>query len=365
MAKEDSLDMDALSAHLDRGWDLLARGELLAARVSADRILEIDPESPDGHTLLGAICAAEGEPEEALDAFRRALDADPEHIDAMLYAAELAIHPLGQIDYAMRLCDEAEELLGDSQDLVEVLVLRAEAHLARGELDKAAAALERLPSPPYAEPAHYLRAGRILIDVDQPGRAVTLLEQASQHPSCEIDALYFLGVAREMAGDPQGALCSFLEVYERDRQLPEPVWSQPADAFAGLVKGVLESFPEPVGKALRAAALRIQSYPPIELVAEGFDPRSPVFFAGTWVAPKTKASAAKGAKRRRAKDGGREHVLTGVFVYKRNVERFAGSAEAVAEELSRALAQEAAFFFGIDPDDLERLLDASVERCRA
>lgn len=52
-APEDrSLDMDAITAHLDRGWDLLRRGDTMGSRLSAQHILELDEDSPEGHTLL-------------------------------------------------------------------------------------------------------------------------------------------------------------------------------------------------------------------------------------------------------------------------------------------------------------------------
>jgi Tfp pilus assembly protein PilF len=92
---EQSMDMDAITAHLDRGWDLLGRNDYAGARLSASRIVELEPERPEGYTLLGAITAAEGDPEGAMDLFRRALDSDPDYLDAIFYAAELAIHPMG------------------------------------------------------------------------------------------------------------------------------------------------------------------------------------------------------------------------------------------------------------------------------
>ena len=46
--------MDQFSAHLDRGWDLVQRGDTRGAEASARRALEIDPQSPEAFNLLRA-----------------------------------------------------------------------------------------------------------------------------------------------------------------------------------------------------------------------------------------------------------------------------------------------------------------------
>ena len=53
--------MDQFSAHLDRGWDLVQRGDTRGAEASARRALEIDPQSPEAFNLLGYVAALEGD----------------------------------------------------------------------------------------------------------------------------------------------------------------------------------------------------------------------------------------------------------------------------------------------------------------
>jgi tetratricopeptide (TPR) repeat protein len=359
MVEEGSVEMDATTAHLDRGWDLVGRGELTLARVSAQHALANDPDSAEGHTLLGAIAAAEGDAEEAVELFRQALDADPEHVDALLYAAELAIHQLGRVEYALQLCDDAEELLAGSREAVEVAILRAEAYLVAGKIERAAAELDRLPEPPYPDATQHLRVGRALLDVERPKQAAEHLQRAVDHPSCGLDALYFLGVAEELLGDYRGALRRFLAVYESDRALSPPAWSISAEAFSELVRELIARFPEPIVGKLRAAELQVRQYPPMELVAEGFDPRAAAFFAGPWSEPDGDTPGRRGAKHRIRKVAAREQTLSAIFLYKANVERFAGSAEGVVDELLHALISEVAFFFGLEPDDLQELVSAA------
>jgi Flp pilus assembly protein TadD len=77
-------DMDQFSAHLDRGWDLVQRGDPRGAEVSARRALEIDNQSPEAYNLLGYVAALKGEFEEAIDHYRQAIALDDTYLEAML-----------------------------------------------------------------------------------------------------------------------------------------------------------------------------------------------------------------------------------------------------------------------------------------
>jgi tetratricopeptide (TPR) repeat protein len=338
MTDEHSPEMNALTAHLDRGWDLLHLGDLAAARVSAEEILKLEPESPEGHTLLGAIAAAEGDPDEALDQFRQAMDADPEYLEAILYATELATHSLGDLDYALRLCDQAEELVDDGEGRQEVQLLRSEAHLAAGHLEDAEKALERVPGETWQVPAHCLRAGRIFVELGQGGRAVKLLESALDDAEMAADGHYYLGLALEMDGRPAEALEHLLETWEVDRDLPEAEWAYAQEEFEHVVQDVVHRLPATLAKQIEAVPVLVLDHPAAELIAEGFDPRGLVYFSGV-PAPEPAA----GGRRRRGDQGGPQ--LTCVFVYKRMVERASSAASDVPDELLAALEHEAEFFF--------------------
>ena len=76
--------MDQFSAHLDRGWDLVQRGDTRGAEASARRAIELDPSSPEAHNLLGFVAALEGDGEEAIEAYRQAIALDDTYLEAML-----------------------------------------------------------------------------------------------------------------------------------------------------------------------------------------------------------------------------------------------------------------------------------------
>ena len=88
--------VDQLTATLDRGWDLAQRGDAPGAVACAQRALELDPQSPEVHNLLGFSAALAGDPEDALSHYRQAIALDDTDLEAMLNAAEVLMHPLGE-----------------------------------------------------------------------------------------------------------------------------------------------------------------------------------------------------------------------------------------------------------------------------
>ena len=104
--------MDQFTAHLDRGWDLVNRGDLAGALISAQKSLEINAESPEAHNLIGYIHQAEGRSDDALDHYKQAIAIDDTYVEAMLNAAEVLIHGLQDVDGGLAMLDEALGTLG-------------------------------------------------------------------------------------------------------------------------------------------------------------------------------------------------------------------------------------------------------------
>src|SRR5689334_7677530 len=137
--------MDQLSAHLERGWDLAQRGDTQGAASSARRALELNPNSPEVHNLLGFVAALDGDCDEAIEAYQQAICLDDSYVEAMLNAAELLVHPMGQYDDAIDMCDQVLDLSDYQDEVTDALLLKFEALLAKGDKDEARAALGRLP----------------------------------------------------------------------------------------------------------------------------------------------------------------------------------------------------------------------------
>ena len=133
--------MDQFSAHLDRGWELVQRGDARGAEASARRALELDPQSPEAYNLLGYVAALQGEADEAVESYRQAIALDDTYLEAMLNAAEVYIHPLADFDEAVAMCDQALELAESDEELLDALLLKFDALLSKGDDDEAGAVL--------------------------------------------------------------------------------------------------------------------------------------------------------------------------------------------------------------------------------
>src|SRR5258706_12980249 len=113
--------MDQFSAHLDRGWDLVQRGDSQGAELSARRALEIESQSPEAYNLLVYVAALQGEFEEAIEQYRQAIALDDTYFEAMLNAAEVYVHPLADYDAAIDMCDTALDLAETDDEVVDTL----------------------------------------------------------------------------------------------------------------------------------------------------------------------------------------------------------------------------------------------------
>lgn len=333
--------MDELSAHLDRGWDLLQKGDLSTATVAARHVLELDEESPEAHTLLGAIAAAGGEHETAIEHYDRAMELDPEFVDPLLYSAESHLWPLGEFDEAIRLCDAALDLAEEEDEFLDALLLKAEAELAKGDGAAARKTLAELPPTSLPDPHFHVRAGRALLDAGDLDAAEKHLQAALKEAPDLVDAQHGLGLIHEERGDARKMVKAFLKVREADLKEPAPPWGVTRERFEELAEAALEELPERIRKLLENVPILAADYPSIELVAEGSDPRMMGFFSG--VPYPEKASL------------GELPHLDCVFLYQSNIERFCRSAAEVEEEIRKTLLHETGHFFGLSEEELEAM----------
>jgi tetratricopeptide (TPR) repeat protein len=338
----DSEAMGAISAHLDRGWDLVQKGDLQAAEVSARHVLELDGESPEAYTLLGAIEAARGDHEGALEHYDKAMDLDPEYVDPLLYAAEVRLWPLEEFDEAIRLCDEALDVAEEEDEYVDALLLKAEAQLAKGDEEGARTSLRELPPVDYPDPNYHLRAGRTWLDLGDLDAAERELRKALERKPELTDALHALGIVHEERGDTKKMVKVFLDVRKADLKEPAPPWGVSKERFEELAEEALAELPERIRKLLENVPILAADYPALELVAEGNDPRMMGFFSGI---PYPEKSSIQGPP---------PH-LDCVFLYQRNIERFCHNAPEVEEEIRKTLLHETGHFFGLSEEDLEEM----------
>jgi Flp pilus assembly protein TadD len=338
--------MDQFSAHLDRGWDLVQRGDTRGAEASARRALELDPSSPEAHNLLGYVAALEGDGEEAIENYRQAIALDETYLEAMLNAAEVYIHPLGDFDQAIDMCDQALDLAEVEEEVIDALLLKFDALLAKGDMEEAAQVVAKIPPGPYENPNHAFLVGRALYEIGQVERATPLIEEAAQKEPMHPEAQYYLGLVRDEHGDMRGATQAFLLARELDVAMGLPPWAPDREAFVALAQQAIETLNPVLRRYIDGADVYISDAPGVELVAEGVDPRALVILDGLVVEDDF------------GLDLGLHHMhdeppCTRIFIYAINVVRLAGSAETIEQEITAALEREITATF-LEAEQAER-----------
>lgn len=344
---EEKRDLDEVTAHLDRGWDLVQKGDLAGAEVAARRVLEVDAESPEGYTLLGAIASTRGDADEAIDLYDKATTLDPEYVDPLLYLAELYLYPPPgrepNIDEARTLCKQALEIADEEDEYLDALLLTAEAEVQAGDLEEAASTLSELPpaDTDLPEPQYHLRAGRLLTDVGDLERAEQQLARALARDPGLTDAKHALGLCAEERGEKAKQVSYYLEVRQADLAEPPPAWGVDGPGFEALIEHAMGELPERIRTLLANVPVIADDYPSLELVEGGADPRMLGLFAGLPLPDKGAVGAPPS--------------LDTVHLYQRNIERYARSKEELEVEIRRTLFHEAGHFFGLSEEDLDAM----------
>ena len=299
----------------------MQRGDSVGAEISARRALEIDNQSPEAYNLLGYVAALQGEFEDAAEHYRTAISLDDTYFEAMLNAAEIFIHPLGDIPEALDLCDQALDLAENDGERVDALLLKFDAMLASGDAAEAKRICLSFPPGPYENPMHSFLLARAYYEAGDIERAQPLIEAAVKSGPGNPEAWYYLGLIRDDRGHTTLATQAFLSSRLLDLEIPPPPWTLTRETFEDTVRKGVAALPPELSQFLRAEEVFVAEVPGVEVVADGVDPRALLLLDGLISKPGQKPSAR-------------------VIVYQRNVERLAGSVDAVAGEIAAALERE-------------------------
>jgi len=325
--------MDRLSAHLDRGWELVTQGDLNGAMASAEQTLELDGDSPDAHNLIGYIHAANGNLDMALEHYHQAIDLDEHYLEAMLNAAELLIHPLGSLAEAIRVLDQALESCETADDIADASVLKVDALLQQGDSAAAAELLMGLPEGPFENQQLEFLIGRAHFELEQTDEAAPLIERAASRSDASPDVLYYLGLLRDRQGRTDEAPLAFLKTRHLDGLLPRPPWAPSHARFEKIVQAALRDLPAELAQRLEGNLIMVTDLPGLEVVAEGVDPRTPLLLDEM-------ATTAGGEEQRR------------LFVYQRNIERLIRDPLGLQEDVLAILHRELEAHFNRPKDEL-------------
>jgi tetratricopeptide (TPR) repeat protein len=312
--------MDQLSAHLDRGWDLIHRGDYVGAQRSAEKSLELDAESPEAHNLLGYACAAQGEQEAALDHYRQAIALDESFVEAMLNAAEVLIHPLHDFDAAIELVDAALEWAEGADEVADALLLKFDASMHQGNRDGAKKVLRLLPETGFDSARLDFLVGRAYFEVGELEPAKAHLTRALERESEASDIHYYMGLVLDAQAHHENATVEFLRCRELDGGSARPHWGLSQAQFERKLRRAIERLEDAHRDVLDGALIVVSDLPGAEVVADGVDPRAAVLLDALGEAPQLKAGRA--------------------FVYQRNVERMSEGPSKLEEDLLRFLQSE-------------------------
>jgi tetratricopeptide (TPR) repeat protein len=318
--------MDQFSAHLDRGWDLIKKGDLLGAQISAEQSLEIDPQSAEAHNLLGYIHAMQGNADDALEHYKQAIALDETFIEAMLNAAEVLIHPLHDYQAAIQMADEALEMSLDNDETADALLVKFDAYISQGDRESSARIAASLPDGPYESARLDFLVGRARFEIGEIERAAPLIMSAVEREPENPDCHYYLGMVHDAKGERTAAAREFLRARDFDLRLGPPSWSISPENFEQRVTEAIEGLPAPLSAALKESLVVISDVPGVEVVADGMDPRAEVLLD----------------------ESNRENDTPSVrcvFFYQRNLERAAGNILNLEDEIKRCLEQEFAAAF--------------------
>ena len=326
--------MDQFTAHLDRGWDLVSRGDYAGALISAQKSLELDAESPEAHNLLGFIHQAEGRAEDALDHYRQAIAIDETYVEAMLNAAEVLIHSMRDIDNGLAMVEEALDFAEGDDEVADALLLRFDALMQQGDREGALKVAEKLPEGPFENPQLDFMIGRAKFETGDLDGAEKHLETAVKREGPSGDAFYYQGLVREARGDLRGATLAFLQAREADLNAPRPSWSLSSTNFERRVQNAVRKLPPALAETIDGALVVVSDIPGPEVVAEGVDPH-----IGVLVDDVLDAAGEVVAADAQPERAGR------VFVYQRNIERWVESAVEIEDEILRTLEHELSLTF--------------------
>ncbi len=314
--------MDQLTAHLDRGWDLAQHGDAPGAEASARQALEIDPNAPEVHNLLGYISALNGDAEEAVEHYKNALGLDEGYFDAMLNAAEVLVHPLQQFDDAVDMCDDAISWAENDEEIADAVLIKIDALLGKGDDAAARKALSGIPSGPFEGERYDFLIGRAWFELGDPERAVPHLDRVLSRDAKNAEAWYYRGLVHEAQGEPLEATSALLKVRILDDEAPPFPWGVNTSAFEQLATAAVAKLDPALRRFVEQAEVFVTPLPGLEVVADGIDPRAPLLIDGLATPERPGPPCAR------------------LFFYQRNFERSIGGAPDLPDELLGVLEAE-------------------------
>jgi len=349
----------AASDPVDRGWERLEAGDLPGARSALKKAQrERTKDDPEVLCLAGAIAAADGEVDEALELLARAAKADPDYAHPLLQAGELELYSRGDPEAALELAGRALAAAEGDEERADALLLKAEAELEVGcghdhdggdhdhrdhDHDAAArATMEEIAVLELRDPIVLTRAGQMYLALDDTRKAEQCFLRAVDEDPGQADAHHGLGLIYEDRGDREAMVRAWHDTLRLDRAAPPPPWHMSPSEFEEVAEQAMAELPDEVITRLENVPVLIDDLPSEDLVAEGYDPRLLGLFSGVPLPEKSHVSDQR-------------PVIDAVHLYQKNLERQSADREELSDQIRITVLHETAHFFGLEDDDLDEL----------
>jgi predicted Zn-dependent protease with MMP-like domain/Tfp pilus assembly protein PilF len=330
---------------IERGWELLEGGDLTGAEAALRKAERSDASSAEVLCLAGAVAAARGEVDEALELLGRAAEADPDYAHPLLQAAELELYSRGDPDRAISLAERAIDLAEGDEERADALILRAEAELELEDpdagADAAAASMIQVEDLEVTDPVLLTRAGKIYLSLEDDEAAERVFLAAIEEDPSQADAHHGLGILYEQRGDRAAMIKAWLDTRRLDELAPPPPWHMSNAEFEQVAEKAMAELPPEVLARLENVPVLVEDLPDPHLVEEGYDPRLLGLFSGVALPNKSHVTD-QGA------------VIDTVHLYQKNLERQSADREQLLEEIRITVLHETAHFFGLDDDELDQ-----------
>ena len=272
--------MDRFSAHMDRSLDLVTRGKMTLALAAAHQALEISPGNPEVYNLIGYVHAMDGDFDNALESYRKAIDLDEWYLEPILNAAELLVHPDADPDEAIRLCRRAAEMDLSAQELSDVTLVEVEALLSTGREEMARERISQIGEIDSLPAAYQTILGRVLLDLGEISEAKALVERSLKLDPDISDTWYCSGLIAREEGRRIDAVTAFLATRERDLKLPRVPWALEAGALDKLILDLIGDMKPDFRETLNGTRVVVEEYPKEDQILQEIDPREVVYAQG-------------------------------------------------------------------------------------
>lgn len=179
---------------------LLAQYRLIEAADLSTQWIELQPNSVAAWSLRADICERLRKFEEAVEALRNVVRLAPEDPNPKLKLARALLATHQSVEEAAALLDWVQTRIPDDPEFLTQLALCRE---EQGQLDEAAAIMDRLIASGTASAVIYHHRGRIDLNRGHPDRALPLLQRSVELDRSEPAALYSLLLCLQRVGTPE------------------------------------------------------------------------------------------------------------------------------------------------------------------